>query len=225
MRVIIILLLMSFVVLFSQPALAGELLYDFENKGQLDDWESINGSWDIKGGVLQETSAAESGMHAYVGEAEWEDYTFEVDMRIDEGKYAGVVFRGQDDYEYYVFYIELTPDPGNMCFFKHVPGGPGARERPSPNKTPVGGIDGVAHGEWINFRVVVEGNDFQLFLNDVETVPEATDNLGNEYEAGKVGVFAWQTKASFDNFKITADFIAVESQGKLATAWGELKLN
>ena len=228
MKSIIILVLALFVVLFSQPALAGEQLWDFENDGQIDDWEIINGTWEIDKGVLQEISAAESGMHAYVGDASWENYTIEADMRIDEGKYAGIVFRGQEDYEYYVFYLELSPDPGDLCFFKHIPGGPGARERPSPNKTGVGNRGDLVHGEWIHFKVIVAKNNFQLFLNDEETVPEATDNLGNEYPSGKAGVFAWQTKVSFDNFKVYGPDIqgaAVDSQGKLATAWGDLKLN
>ena len=236
MKAVIILVLVVFVGLFSQPALAGGQLWDFEKADQIDDWESINGTWEINDGVLQEVSGAESGMHAYVGDAGWKDYTFEGDMRVDVGKYAGMVFRGQDDYEYYTFYIELTPDPGNMCFFKHIAGGPGARERPSPNKTAVGAIGGIVHGEWFHFKLIVEGNEFQLFVNDEELVPEATDNLGNEYDAGKIGVFAWQTTASFDNIMVygpeikgaavdNEGNIAVDSQGKLATAWGELKLN
>jgi hypothetical protein len=226
MKTVAIFALVIFVSLVSQSALAGEQLWDFEDGGQINDWEIINGTWEINDGVLQETSGAESGMHAYVGDAGWENYTIEADMRIDEGKYAGIVFRGQADYEYYVFYLELTPAPNDLCFFKHKPGGSGARDRPSPNKTGVGGRADLVHGEWINFRAVVEGNDFQLFLNDQETVPAATDNLGNEYTVGKAGVFAWETKVSFDNFKVYGPDIegaAVDSRDKLETTWGRLK--
>ena len=229
----IILVLTLFVVLFSQPALAGEQLWDFKNHGQIDDWEIINGTWEIDDGVLKETSGAESGMHAFVGDVAWENYTVEAKIRVDNGKYSGLAFRGQDDYEYYVFYVELNPDPGDLAFFKHipsdpVPGDPGARERPEPNKTDIGGRNDLVPGEWYHMKIVVEENNFVVFINDEEVVPESTDNLGNEYIAGKVGAWTWQTQASFDDFKVYGPDIqgaAVDSQDKLATAWGKLKLN
>ena len=69
-------------------------------------------------------------------------------------------------------------------------------------------------------KVVVEGDAFELWV-DNELQSQDSDA---SYASGKVGGWAWATTASFDDFSVTADFVApVEAQGKLATAWGKLK--
>jgi len=216
--------LMLFGVVLSQSVQAGTQLWDFENDAQIDEWQAVNGTWEINDGVLQETSMAESGMHAVVGDENWENYTLEAKIRVDEHRYAGLIFRVISDFEYYVFYIELDPTPNDLCFFKHKQGGFGERDRPEPNKTNASALD-ITRGEWFTMRIVVEGNEFTCFLND-EEMCVGTDNLGNEYEKGKVGVFAWQTKASFDDLTISGPEIegmAVDSKNKLTTTWGKIK--
>ena len=72
-------------------------------------------------------------------------------------------------------------------------------------------------------RVVVEGDTFQLWV-DGELQSE---DVNGTYSTGKIGVWAWSTQASFDDVTVTGDGIkdtlAVESEGKLATAWGRMK--
>jgi len=211
--------------LISQPAWAGTQLWDFENAGQAGDWEVANGTWEINDGVYQETSKAESAMHSLAGDENWVDYTLEAKIRVDDHRYAGLVFRAKNEFEYYVFYVELNPQPNDLCFFKHKQGGFAERDRPEPNKTTIAGRNDLKHGEWLTMRIVVEGNEFTCFLND-EEMCVGTDNLGNEYESGKVGVWAWQTKASFDDFTVSGTEIegaAVDPQDKLAITWGKLK--
>ena len=46
------------------------------------------------------------------------------------------------------------------------------------------------------------------------------------YKKGKVGISAWETKVSFDDFKVYRPGIegaAVETQKKLALTWGKQK--
>ena len=211
-------------ILVCQPVWAGTQLWDFEAAKQADDWQVANGTWEIQGGVYSETSAAESAMHSLAGDENWEDYTLEGKIRLD-GNYAGLVFRALNEFEYYVFYMELVPAPRNLAFFKHKQGGFGERDRPDPNKTDISG-EKLARGEWITLKIVVEGNKFTCFINDKQMC-EGTDNLGNEYKKGKVGVWAWQTKASFDDFTVSGPGIeggaAVAPQNKLAITWGKLK--
>jgi hypothetical protein len=211
--------------LVSQPAWAGTKVWDFENAAQANDWEVVNGTWKINDGLYQETSKAESAMHSMVGEEDWDNYTLEAKIRVDEHRYAGMAFRAISEFEYYVFYVELNPQPNDLCFFKHKQGGFAERDRPNPNKTSIVARNDLKHGEWFTMKIVVEGNKFTCFLNDKETCV-GNDNLGNEYKKGKVGVWAWQTKASFDDFTVSGPQIkgmAVDSRNKLAIKWGKLK--
>ena len=220
-------MVMFITILVSGFALAGTVMWDFEDPAQLADLEVINGTWEINDGVLQEVSGAESAMHAFLGDASWANYTVEADIRVDEGKYTGLVVRAMSGLEYYAFYLELGPDPGDLCFFKHVTPDFGSRERPEPNKSDASGLAGLAPGEWYTLKVAVDGNNFQAFINGEEVMAAGTDNLGNEYPTGKVGLFSWQTKVSFDNVTVTSDEIggtaAVDAQDKLAVTWGGLK--
>lgn len=83
---------MIFGVIISQSVQAGTELWDFENDTQIDEWQVVNGTWEINDGVLQETSMAESAMHAVVGDENWENYTLEAKIRVDEHRYAGLIF-------------------------------------------------------------------------------------------------------------------------------------
>jgi len=58
-----------------------------------------------------------------------------------------------------------------------------------------------------------------------ETKLERVGDL-DVYKKGKVGIWAWETKASFDDFKVYGPDIegqVVEPQKKLALTWGRLK--
>ena len=216
--------------LVSRFVWAGQLLWDFEDPKQLDEWELINGTWVIRDGILREISGDERAMHAFVGDEEWEDYTLEAKVRVDEGNYAGLVFRALNELEYYVFYVELMSSPRDLCFFKYVGGvlGRPIRHRPKPNKTDISGED-LRRGKWLTMKILVRKNEFTCFINN-KKICVGTDDLGdhNRYREGKIGVWAWQTKASFDDLKIrSADIegIAVGFRDKLAIAWGEIKVS
>ena len=72
-------------------------------------------------------------------------------------------------------------------------------------------------------KVVVDGEDFELYVNG-ELQGEHEDDT---YRTGRVGVWAWETEASFDDFTVYGDNIvdtlAVDANHKLATTWGRLK--
>jgi hypothetical protein len=75
-------------------------------------------------------------------------------------------------------------------------------------------------------KAVIDGDNFTLFINDIEQ--GTVEDLDKAYGTGKIGLWAWQTKASFDDVKITSDAIAdsvtsVDARRKLATKWGQIK--
>ena len=181
-------LIMLLGVAFSLPTFAGTQLWDFEEKH--DDWKVANGNWEIKGGVYHVERGGRAE-HSLVGEEDWDDYTIEAKVRLDEHNWAGIVFRAQSEHEYYVYYLNV---PSNIVeLWQHNKGAWDTRENIA--KTPaVGGVK-IENEEWLDMMVV--------------------------------GVWAWETAASFDDFTVYGDNIidtlAVDANDKLATTWGRLK--
>ena len=102
------------------------------------------------------------------------------------------------------------------------------RARPKPNKTPVKGE--ITEGAWFHFKIVVKGNDLKWFIDDQLQAEAKLAKVGDldVYTKGKVSIWAWQTKASFDDFKVSGPGIgngatAVDPRRKLATTWSWLK--
>ncbi len=205
-----------FAVLFSLPSFAGTQLWDFEKDSG--DWKVANGTWAVKGGIYQLSKGGQAE-HSLIGEEDWDDYTIEAKVRLDEGSWAGIVFRAKSEMEYYVYYLNV---PGNISeLWRHKAGAWNARDNISQPKA-VGGVV-IANGEWLDMKIVVEGDKFTLYLNDEKQV-EDSDNV---YDKGKVGVWGWETGASFDDFTVSGDNIvdtlAVNPNRKLTTTWGHLK--
>jgi len=201
---------------------AGTQQWDFGNLAQEKEWKVANGKWKVKGGIYQETSGAEKAMHTLVGDTKWDNYTVEAKIRLDEGKWAGLIFRAQNEFEYYVFYLNV---PSNETeFWRHKKGGGfDARDRLPQQRIPAAGGVKIKNGEWYKVKAVIEGTKYTLYI-DNKKQGEVSDKVYDK--SGKIGVWCWETKASFDDVKITGGNVkslAVDSQSKLASVWGELK--
>ena len=203
-------------VAFSLPTYAGTQLWDFEEKH--DDWKVANGDWEIKGGTYHVDKGGQAE-HSLIGEEKWDNYTIEAKVRLDSGNWAGIVFRAQSEMEYYVYYLNV---PDNIIeLWRHKEGGWTARDNiaqdPAVEKVK------IANGEWIDMKVVVDGDTFEVHLNG-KLQAEHKDGV---YKTGQVGVWAWETEASFDDFTVSGDNIidtlAVDPSHKLATTWARLK--
>ncbi len=209
--------LVAAALVLAHSAAAGTQLWDFESGAS--DWDTPNGTWEVNGGMYQEVSGTDPAMHSVVGDASWTDYVIEATVRVDEGNWAGIAFRAQSDFEYYVYYMNVPDNKSEL--WKHNDGAFDARE--NLNDIPGTNIlieNGVGHA----VKVVVAGDTFELWI-DGEMQSQDTDA---SYAAGKAGVWAWATMASFDDFSVTGAGIAdngtpVEPQGKLTTAWGRMK--
>ena len=77
---------------------------------------------------------------------------------------------------------------------------------------------------WLNFQVQVKGSRIKLSING-ELQAEFIDHT---YKQGKVGVWAWDTLASFDDVRISGERIgvltSVRSRQHLSLTWSRLKL-
>ncbi len=204
------------VVALPPAATAGTQTWDFEDGAG--DWDAPNGTWEASGGVYSEVSGTDPAMHSVVGDASWGDYVVSTKVRFDEGSWAGIAFRVQSDFEYYVYYLNVPDNKSEL--WQHIDGAFDARA----NLADIPGVnilieEGVMH----DVQVVAEGENFELWIDG-----ELQSSQSNaDYATGKVGVWTWATKASFDDFTVTGDAIddgvAVESRGKLASVWGDIK--
>ncbi|MFP6720637.1 MAG: family 16 glycoside hydrolase [Candidatus Poribacteria bacterium] len=102
-------------------------------------------------------------------------------------------------------------------------GGFDARDRlPQQHIPAVGGVK-IKNGEWYKVKAVIEGTKYTLYINDKKQ-GEVSDKVYDK--SGKIGIWCWETKASFDDVKITGrnvKSLAVDPQSKLASVWGKLK--
>jgi len=224
---LVLLFLMFSMVLVSSMSHAGIQLWDFEQKANEKDWEEANGDWQFKKGIFQEVSAAEDAMHQIVRGVDWEkweDYTVSAKIRIDEGSWAGLIFRAQkDNHEYYVYYLNV---PDNKTeFWVHLPGAWNTRRAVSSNIAAAKKLqkEKIEHGKWMDVKVVTKGSAFEFYIND-ELQGEFEDK---DYEKGSVGVWCWKAKASFDDVMVEGDSVtntlAVDPKSKLATTWSGIK--
>ena len=203
-------------IFVSQPLYAGTQLWEFDNDA--DGWKVANGNWAVEDGVYKVSRGAEAE-HSLVGEKDWDNYTIEAKIRIDEHHWAGIAFRAKSEMEYYVYYFNVPDNKTEL--WKHTAGA--WTNRANLAQIPATGGVQIKNGEWIDMKVEVDGDDFTLYIND----KKQSDNSDASYDSGQVGAWAWQTAASFDDFTVEGDNIedtlAVDPQRKLTTTWGRLK--
>ena len=226
---LVLLFLMVSMVLVSSMSHAGIQLWDFDKIGNEKDWEEANGDWKFKTGIFQEVTGGEAAMHQIargVDWEDWEDYTVSAKIRIDEaGQWAGLIFRAQEDnHEYYVYYLNV---PNNKSeFWVHLPGAWGTRRAVNSNIAAAKKLqkEKIEVGKWMDVKVVTNKDKFEFYIND-ELQGELEDG---DYEKGAVGVWCWQSKASFDDVMVEGDTVtntlAVDPQSKLATTWSGIKI-
>ena len=207
------------ILALAPTALAGTQLWDFED-GSDKGWDAPNGDWQMNGGVYQEVSGAEAAMHSVVGEVDWDDYVINAKVRIDDaGQWAGIAFRVQSDFEYYVYYLNSTNNKSEL--WMHTDGGFDARQNLAD--IPAVGDVLIENDTFHEVQVVVAGDTFELWV-DGELQSEDVDNT---YSTGKIGVWAWSSTASFDDVMVTGanivDTLAVDAGDKVATVWGLMK--
>ncbi len=193
----------------------GKQLWDFQEDAK--GWKVANGNWFVDDG-LYKVSRGDVSEHSLVGQSDWDNYTIDAKVRIDNIHWAGIVFRAKSETEYYVYYIN-TLDQRNQLF-KHSAGDWDNREEIAWTWT-VGGIQ-LQNDVWYDLTVEVLGNKFTCYINGKEQIVM----FDNTYEAGKVGLWAWDTAASFDDFTVTRhevkDSLSVLSE-QITVLWGYIK--
>ena len=156
--------------------------------------------------------------------ADWTDHTLEAQVRIEAGHWAGIVFRAQSEFEYYVYLI--CPKENKSELWRH--------RRSTAFKDGFEGRDEIEHDiepigltltkqEWFKLQVSVQGSRIAVAINGIEQ----GIFIDETYPFGRIGVWTWDTQASFDDVRVnggtTTPLTAIQPQGKLTTAWAALK--
>lgn len=203
-------------------ATAEEHVWTFDNDAS--DWTPANGSWEVEEGIYKQTTRWGEAQKALVDGVEWADHTLEAKVRVDDGHWGGIVFRAQNEFEYYVYLI--CPKENKSELWRHkrstaFKDGFEARDEIEHDIEPIGLT--ITRNEWFTLRVVVEGSRIAVAINDIEQGVFVDET----YPVGKIGVWTWDTQASFDNVSVngstTATLTAIEPRGKLAVSWAALK--
>ena len=200
---------------------AQAITYDFEDAKQKDEWEDLRGETEIVDGLLCEMATAGLPLISVIKDwnDEWTDYTVTVKAQglIGDADW-GIVFRVQDVSNYYKW---------EFCnaLLRFVTEIGGTRTAVFTTVQP------EVLEEWQDFKVVVEGDTFELYWNGdlIETVTH------DAFETGRVGVASWINAGlavgehggvAYDDFNVDGvgiPLMSVEPEDKLATSWGKIK--
>jgi len=198
-------------------------LTDNFNDGNDNDWKPIQGEWSVeKGEYIQDdltwttTATHETYTRSYFGEEDWEEYTVEAKVRIEEGgdlaPIIGIFFRvteKSEDGDYYLFRLDQRASEG-----------PGLIK--APNATVIINNNKPAEiGRDYILKVEVKGDEIKCYV-DGELEIEVQDD---SFPQGAIGVGTFNAEGHFDDVTVNGKGIPspVFPKGKLATTWGRIK--
>ncbi|MEK7395713.1 MAG: hypothetical protein AAB116_02140 [Candidatus Poribacteria bacterium] len=213
----IILVLCVFMV--ALPAFAGTFKDNFDD-GNLDGWvKSGNGSWEVLDGRCK-ISLFPGGPCSLmmIGEPDWKDYTVEIEMQSNQAfDYIGFRVRVQDFDNGYPWVVCVTDN--TVRWYTQI----------NNNFTVI--TSDKTQGDLIRekhtLKAVIKGNEFEGYY-DGKLIRVA---IFDHFKTGKVTIGicgSGPSSAFFDNVIITGDKVpdnskSVESKGKLAAIWGEIR--
>ena len=241
------LIIVTVLFLFPLSVSAGTFLETFDGK-DLDRWQQI---WAIKGPAVWEIDDGElqaDSREAYIhllttGDATWEDYTMELDVKpLKKHGIGGITIAVRVKGTWLVYCSISDPviirgdDPpvqerriGCHAGGLHVP----PRAVLFTEQHPL-----LRLNRWAHLKISVEGDMFAFWLNGEQVMAPTKLQIFRQievfadfpdFQTGGVGFGLWNYTAIFDNITVTGDSVpnsgdfAVTPQGKLATTWGQLK--
>lgn len=218
--------ILSVMSMLASPFYAWSLLsYDFSDPAQLDDWEVANdagGQWTIKDGVLEYVNPSARWDVLVPKDVVFTDGVIEVKMNWIEGTWCegGVAYRIQEDgIASYNVHLSLSGNELRWCVWT-------APDVLARITRPI--VDGWPEAErWFKIRVEVNGDNQKIYVDD-ELIDEQDDDTFESGRAGLMGYSAVQEVILYDDFVLDGpgirNNVAVKPQTKLATAWGEVKV-
>jgi hypothetical protein len=143
----------------------------------------------MKQSVLAQLGSSQNANHfpmLVLNDDSFSDFTFSTRFKIvagDIAKMAGIVFRYQDEKNYYVLMASVRDN--HFWFFKMVNGRRGPLIGP---QVP------IPENEWHQMTVQCDGNHIHFLLDGKEIIPMATDS---SFLSGKVGFWTMADSSSY----------------------------
>ncbi len=168
---------------------------NFNDGSAAPEWAEVNSGWSVANGVYQNTSTG-NNRRTFAGQLGWTDYSFSTMIRStdsDNNDYIGLIFRAQDNNNYYLFQWRRAGS-GWRQRLQRVGAGGGTLDQ---NTDP-----GAAYevGRWYHVEIRAEGSLLRVFVDGQEVLSA----LDTTYRSGRVGLHSHQNAVtSFDDVLVT----------------------
>lgn len=198
-------------------------LTDNFGDGNDQDWTPIQGQWSVDEGeyvqeVLEWTTTAthETYTRSYFGEENWQDYTFEAKVRIEEGgelaPIIGIFFRVTEKSptgDYYLFRLDARASEG-----------PGLIKAPNEIIQINNGQPAEIGKDYL-LKIEVEGQNIKCYVDGELEIDVEDDS----FQQGAIGVGTFNAEGYFDDVRVEGEGIPrpVSPKGRLAQIWGDIK--
>jgi len=160
----------------------------------LEDWEIVNGTWNVEDGVLAQTSnyykgSLKGGTYAVTGSPNWTNYSVSSRIMSKDDDKIGLVFRYLNPDNFYI--LSWGKEREELLFTKVAAG-----------KTTEILHKKLAYEEekWYQLQVDIVGNEMSAYI-DNRKIFSVTDN---DLTQGMAGTYCWGNQGSyFDGFRVT----------------------
>ncbi len=197
--------------------------FEFKNEKEIADWElGPQVTAKVKDGMLELTVGGGKDSGIYFGDPNWTDYVMEVRARKTVGPYFHLFVRVQKPaLDFYFMEISYNSNTTSLYQFaggtgvEITPGGNAARPKRPESKDTKG-------GDAYTLTFEVKGETLKTFI-DGKLMIEQKDKT---YAKGRPGLGGRDSTVLYEYVDINGTGIkpsAVESAGKLAVRWGQLK--
>jgi prepilin-type N-terminal cleavage/methylation domain-containing protein len=162
--------------------------FDNFDDGNMAGWTTSNGSWSVVDGEMYQSTTLNVCKALLPGS--YTNLIYEAKVKIDTGYMPYLLFRVQDDNNYYMFGLKTST--GKVRLAKYAGGS--FSEIANADAT-------ISAGNWYQLRVEVEGTNVKAYL-DCDLILNVNDT--SMYPSGQIGFRTYQTKAYFDDIRAFA---------------------
>jgi signal transduction histidine kinase len=185
-------------------------MYKLRTDG-IDTWQSFGGTWDVQRGIIHNNSD-ERGAKLMSGSVDWQDYTFQADLKFDgEHGDMGMVIRSNSEEEgvdaYNGYYVGLRTTDGTVVI--------GRSDYGWSEAMPVTMPGGVHAKIWYRLLVTAVGCNLVASSENLATGQKAWMAFSERHcaRSGRIGLRSLGTGGTWQNVRVSgaseADYLSI----------------